>query len=505
MRAYLGILLLLCFLFFTFYRCVAPETKPLPESRVVNDEIVLILDGLYLDNKLNKYGTGGNFHTGNYLFSYTDDFLARHEYQSETYPVREIVVLKTERDFIELTFIYKGIDKVSYVFQKGDSVLFKADANGVAKPPVLLNRNAKVHDLDFEFVKREKLYPMDYPVTASSILPPPGLYGSKLENKPDEKLSRTNLEKSITDYHTSLLQKHFEEKRTEKIFLDSLYGAGLLSDYVYNFYKAKNKFSEYEIYFYQPDVSDKPISNDSLIYFSFYQSYLRKHIFYDKSIRQIPKIKGKSSIAANSMALYDSIRGLDFLTGKSRQYFLGGLIQQVVKDNKANSKIYFEKFKQDVNNIQLLKQIADKYNLSSSSEVVTLENADGQTISLDSILFLNRNKVVYLDFWASWCGPCIRALPAMRELQTEFSQQNVAFVFVSIDENKTKWLAALNKHALTESSFRVQNLYTSKFFTDIQFQEIPRYLLFDKTGKLVNASAPGPGHNTIRSQIKRYQ
>ena len=62
----------------------------------------------------------------------------------------------------------------------------------------------------------------------------------------------------------------------------------------------------------------------------------------------------------------------------------------------------------------------------------TLATAEGPTISLEGL----RGKVVYLDFWASWCGPCRRSFPWMNEMQQRYGQTDVAIVAVNVDAKR---------------------------------------------------------------------
>lgn len=74
-----------------------------------------------------------------------------------------------------------------------------------------------------------------------------------------------------------------------------------------------------------------------------------------------------------------------------------------------------------------------------------LQALDGKEISLASL----KGKVVYLDFWASWCGPCKHTLPWMNKLAEQFKDSNVQIVAVSVDqkrENVDKALASVQPH-----------------------------------------------------------
>ena len=118
----------------------------------------------------------------------------------------------------------------------------------------------------------------------------------------------------------------------------------------------------------------------------------------------------------------------------------------------------------------------------------TRQDAYGNTISLSE--FRNKNCVL-LDFWASWCGPCIENLPQLIEVYEQYNKKGLEIIGISIDSDSTQWLNAIETHKLdrwpqilsmqNEKMFAVDyehigNLYNVSY--------IPCYILIDKQGKI---------------------
>jgi thiol-disulfide isomerase/thioredoxin len=75
---------------------------------------------------------------------------------------------------------------------------------------------------------------------------------------------------------------------------------------------------------------------------------------------------------------------------------------------------------------------------------------DGQYISMDSLA----GKVVLIDFWATWCGPCREALPHVRDIARRFQGQPFVVLSVSLDNDMEKWRSFVNKNEMTWLQYR---------------------------------------------------
>ncbi|MDW7690734.1 TlpA disulfide reductase family protein [Flammeovirgaceae bacterium SG7u.111] len=160
----------------------------------------------------------------------------------------------------------------------------------------------------------------------------------------------------------------------------------------------------------------------------------------------------------------------------------------------------------DEKNLASIEENYEKWVILSEGKPAidfTYTSLDSTEVSLSDFV----GKVVYIDVWATWCGPCMRELPSAKELHTYFGdREDLVLLYVSIDENIDAWKKLLSE----DEEFRTMGVHVigddawnSSINKDYMIKGIPRYILIGKDGKIADATAPRPSSgNEIKGAIE---
>ncbi|MDR1810753.1 MAG: AhpC/TSA family protein [Prevotella sp.] len=114
---------------------------------------------------------------------------------------------------------------------------------------------------------------------------------------------------------------------------------------------------------------------------------------------------------------------------------------------------------------------------------VTGLTPDGKEAALSD--YAGKGKVVLVDFWASWCGPCIRSLPDLKAAYEKYRDKGFEVVGISLDDNAEAWKAAIEKHALVWPQFSNLKGWGEPSAQTYGINAIPQTVLINQTGTIV--------------------
>jgi thiol-disulfide isomerase/thioredoxin len=146
---------------------------------------------------------------------------------------------------------------------------------------------------------------------------------------------------------------------------------------------------------------------------------------------------------------------------------------------------------------------AQKTSFSNVALSETLLATDGSQVAFKDIIKKQKGKITVIEVWASWCGDCVKAMPKVKELQANHPE--VAYTFISMDKTSDKWLAGIEKHQLKGDHYMANDQMKGVFGQAIDLNWIPRYIILDKTGKIVLYRAIETDFELIDSTLNKLK
>lgn len=112
-----------------------------------------------------------------------------------------------------------------------------------------------------------------------------------------------------------------------------------------------------------------------------------------------------------------------------------------------------------------------------------------------------KGKVVIIDVWATWCGPCLQMAPHFERMAYNYKQNNIQFISLSIDSDKSSWLYKV-KDDNNDEILRLHMNDMKSFTSNYNVESIPRFILIDKDGNFINSDMPAPDGKSFEQIIR---
>jgi thiol-disulfide isomerase/thioredoxin len=228
----------------------------------------------------------------------------------------------------------------------------------------------------------------------------------------------------------------------------------------------------------------------------FHYNYSRSKIWEEEQNKQYRTPEGHITGTAeimDSLHIYGIIKYTpDTLL---RQMVLTEYFQQII--NSSGIRLY-ERNKNIVDEyivepflreplLKLYTEVKDRIEnpvLATNAYLNKLENTSAQQL-FDTILAVNKGKVIYVDCWATWCGPCKAEKPNSKRLMEELKEKDVAFVYLCIDSEEELWKANLAEFQIGGQHYFLTREQSNDLRRAFEIRGIPHYFLIDQEGVIV--------------------
>jgi len=257
----------------------------------------------------------------------------------------------------------------------------------------------------------------------------------------------------------------------------------------YKFYAKKEP--KYSDSFLTPLNELNYVNNNDYVVSQSYKSLVLAHFFNQEKLSNNIETHFSDLLEANAPNIKKDVvfQGKYYLSASSENNEL--LYNSLIKMSNDSSQT--AELTDIYNKLQLIKKGM------KSPEFFDYENYKGGTTSLSDL----RGKYLYIDVWATWCGPCIAQIPASKKMEKLYHDKNIEFVYISIDVrdrpvyNHDKWKEMIAEKSLGGVQLFADNAWDSKFTKAFVINSIPRYLLIGPDGNIISGDAPRPSDQKL--------
>lgn len=428
-----------------------------------------------------------------YTIAYVDTLLHRNFYIPKNLGY-DTLSIPAKHGYVEILHRYSLIEDIPYMLIAGDSVLFTYDEYN--RPNIKsLKSEANTRLYNLLWTDSRAIQPNKY--STNTILSNDRFrHAYKLikdGKTPQSLIEELGYDKLYCNLD-SLTQIFVQYTESTKQKLDTLVSSGVICKNYADYYLRKIGLKQENV--------DEVIQNDSLKYYiSNYTLLLSNRHNYTKAPKGTKAPQLFDLIAADS-SLHTTARNImlrETLYGIQNTGWTPYPPQLVAK--------YEEKYCQITgDSLSYNKTINNKNPISEYSADLLLKNLNGEELKWQDVINKYKGKIIYVDFWASWCAPCRAEMPEAKQLRESYKDKDVVFVYLAVNDKEQNWRQAV-KDCQTDylgDNYFVSNTSTADLLKEIKFNTIPRLLLYDKNGKLVDTDAPRPSSEQIQPLIDKY-
>lgn len=406
---------------------------------------------------------------------------------------KDTLIVTAPFGYAEVIHRNQAIENINYLLKAGDTVLFTYGEN--LRPhlqSLCSEQNTRLYNMPCNDPRAVQTVGYS---TRSILARFEYILANEIKNYPKRKYP-SEIIASCSQYYINLdsLKPIYENYRQDfRAQLDSLETTGVLPKI-------------YAVYYRQQYIDSLPVAclpaSDSLMH---YISH------YNRAIALQYQIAPKN---AKSPQRFDIIAADTILSPIVKKAILHDIVSSIEAGDYWRAypleivQKYRDKYQQLTGDTTFRISIVKKENLVEEgySTDLILKDLEGEQYAYEDILDHHKGKVIYVDMWASWCGPCRAEMPDAKKLREAYKGKDVVFIYLAINDTDDAWRGAV-RNCQTDylgENYRVLNAGESQFLKEIKHTRIPHLLLYDRTGRLVDADAPRPGSDEIRKLLNKY-
>ena len=214
------------------------------------------------------------------------------------------------------------------------------------------------------------------------------------------------------------------------------------------------------------------------------------------------KIKETGGRATDElMSLIDGVEKKvkdDLMDNLDNYYGLFCVERLASRDDPESTRIFLDKFPESVKGSDWWNRLSKEvdglmsFGLGKPYADFTQNDPDGKPVTASKVIKDPKNRYVLIDFWASWCGPCMRELPDMKEAYAKYASKGFEILAVSLDQDRDSWINAIKENEMNWIHVSDLKYWENEVARQYGINSIPSNFLIDcKTGLIVSKGLRG--------------
>lgn len=240
-----------------------------------------------------------------------------------------------------------------------------------------------------------------------------------------------------------------------------------------------------------------PMDNEAdAKHFSAYRNLV--DLIFDKRAEKLEE-SGLSTLEARLSVLMD-IQSPTILHRQLKKYLFYFTVNEEDMEAMRDRMLALAKLEKTKLAITEHYEVISKLKPGTPAPYFNYENYAGGNTKLTDL----KGKYVYIDMWATWCGPCIKEIPHLKKIEKEFHDAKIEFVSISVDEveQRDNWRKMIENLELVGTQLLVDNGWKSDILQDYGIKGLPHFILLDDQGNIISANVEHPSDPKLKNRLQ---
>lgn len=190
---------------------------------------------------------------------------------------------------------------------------------------------------------------------------------------------------------------------------------------------------------------------------------------------------------------FNYVADSNILSGSTKDVYLSRFMAWLIKTPDSIYNMLFKKYDQIVHNDKMKQSVISRRNdYENPKTAAAFSVNNSKTNSLTDIFKKDKGKVIYVDFWASWCVPCRAEMPNAAILKEKLKGKNIVFLYFGYNDKEKAWLKARKQLDIQGDHYLLNDKMIKEADELFVINGIPHYAIIDKDGRIISKSADRP-------------